>query len=177
MRPWLLITCGYPFSGKSTLAHEVAEGLDMALVAVDEQQALEIDLTSGNPSDRDWLRAYRAAYAQIEWQRAAGRSVVFDSVGFRRRDRDRARRFAARSGARSAVIWLDVSPEQARQRREQNLASPTRPQVPVKSFERIVAEFEPPDDDELTAKYQAGINPAVWVEQVLRPFLVRQDGD
>jgi predicted kinase len=100
-----------------------------------------------------------------------GRSVVFDSVGFRRKDRDRARRVAVKWGARSPVIWLDVSADEARQRLDRNAASPTRPLVPVESFERIVAEFEPPDDDEQTVVYRPDVEPGTWVEQVLRPAI------
>jgi hypothetical protein len=71
------------------------------------------------------------------------------------------------------VIWLDVSADEARSRLRRNAAKPTRPQVPVASFERIVAEFEPPDADEPTVSFLPGMNPDIWVEQVLRPAIER----
>jgi predicted kinase len=174
VRPWLLITCGYPFSGKSTLARAVSELPGMSLVAVDDQHAaLGYDIAAGDPGDREWLQAYRAAYRKIDRELGDGRSAVFDSVGFRRRDRDRARRIAGHRGARSLVIWLDVPADEARRRLDCNEANPTRTQVPIASFERIVAEFEPPDDDEQTVIYRPDVDPAVWVEQVLRPVIQR----
>ena len=170
MGPWLLIMCGYPFSGKSTLAHAIAERLGMDLVAVDDQHESPGATTgSADLNDRDGLRAYRAAYEQIEWRLAAGRSVVFDSVGFRRRDRDRARRMADRAGAQAAVIWLDVSIEEARARLERNAANPVRPGVPVERFAQISNQFEPPREDERVFSYRSDIDPATWVEHVLLP--------
>ena len=172
MRQWLLITSGYPFSGKSTLARAIAKRLGIALVAVDDQLAsLGAEVAAESPGDREWLRAYRAAYGQIERELTAGQSVVFDSVGFRWRDRDRARRIAARHGADSVVIWLNVSAGEARERLERNRAEPTRNQVPVASFNRIVTDFEPPQDDEPAVIYSPEVQPDVWVEQVLRPII------
>lgn len=172
MRPWLLITCGHPFSGKSTLARAVADRLGATLVAVDDQHAtLGLEFGERTPGDREWLRAYREAYRLIDRELGEGRSVVFDSVGFRRRDRDWVRRMSGQREAHSLVVWLIVSAHEARQRLDRNATRPTRPQVPVENFERIVSEFEPPDDDEQTVIYRPDIDPALWVEQVLRPAI------
>jgi predicted kinase len=175
VRPWLLITCGYPFSGKSTVARAVSDRLAMARVAVDDQHAkLGFDFAEGTPGEKEWLRAYRAAYRLIDRELGEGRSVVFDSVGFRHRDRERVRRIAQQRGARALNIWLDVSVDKARCRLEQNAVQPTRQQVPIGNFERIVSEFEPPDDDEQTVIYRPDVDPAMWVEQVLRPVIEGQ---
>ena len=144
----------------------------MTLVAVDDQHgAIGYDIAAGAIGDSEWLNAYRAAYRLIDRELGEARSVIFDSVGFRRRDRDRVSRIARARKADALVVWLDVSADEARQRLQHNAAKPTRPQVPVESFERIVTEFEPPDDDEQTVIYRPAIEPATWVEQVLRPAI------
>jgi predicted kinase len=172
--PWLLFTCGYPFSGKSTLAKAVADTFDLALVAVDDQ--LERGPSSVPPvsgQELDWLRAYRTALEATAAALGSGKSVIFDSVGHTRKNRQRLRRLAERVPARPLLIWLDLSPAEARARLQRNDSAPVRQQVPIESFERIVDEFEAPTPDEPLVRYRPEIDMRAWIETTLRPALNR----
>jgi predicted kinase len=161
--------CGYPFSGKSTLAQCISESLGMALVAVDDLHVKhgppdEADLAG----DREWLRAYRAAYRDTERHLSEGGSVIFDSVGYTQRDRDRLRRIASRHDANTLVVWLEVSASDAQRRLDRNRIRRERANVPVANFLQIVSRFETPTGDEATVIYRSNDDAGEWITNALR---------
>ena len=165
----MLIMCGYPFSGKSTLAGRISEVFGMRVVAVDDLHvrhgtAAETDQIA----NRDWLLAYKAAHRDAERCLTNAESVIFDSVGYTRKDRDRLRRIAGRHRASSLVVWLDVSASDARRRLERNRKQRQRANVPVVNFLQIVSRFEAPAGDEATVIYRSNDDPGEWINQTLR---------
>jgi len=164
--------CGYPFSGKSTLALHISDSLGMALIAVDDLHVRHGDGPEAEAvGDRDWLRAYGAAYRDTEGQLTGGESVIFDSVGYTRKDRDRLRRTARRLGANALVVWLDVSANDARRRLDHNLVQRERANVPVTNFLQIVSRFEAPTGDEATVIYRVNDDYREWINNALRPAM------
>jgi predicted kinase len=164
---WLLFTCGYPFSGKSTLSAAIGNRFDFEVVSVDAQ--------FGTEGVETWLDAYAAAYRAIDDALDSGRSVVFDSVGHTRKHRDRLRRKAGRYGAESMAIWLRVSVAEADQRRDANALAPVRAHVPDEGFDEIVGRFEPLQVDEAHLIYRPSETIATWIERELRSVVERQD--
>jgi predicted kinase len=163
MDKYLIYTCGYPFSGKSTLARTIADETGFSVVAVD-------DKSSGN-TNSSWLRAYLSAYAALFRCFERGESVVFDSVAHTRKSRKRLAKHADTYDARFIGIWLDVDPMLADRRRLENLSRPVRPDVPHDDFKTIVDTFELPDPDETMLTYSPHISPTSWVNQILLPAL------
>jgi predicted kinase len=166
---WLLIMCGYPFSGKSTLALLISETLELPVIAVDDLHVRHHNASDGEAiTERDWLLAYKAAYRDTVRLLTEGESVIFDSVGYTRKDRDRLRRVANRQHAHPLVVWLDVSAADARRRLERNRIQRERANVPVANFEQIVGRFEDPTADEATVIYRSNDDPGEWINQTLR---------
>ena len=163
MSKWLLYACGFPFSGKSTLAAAIATSVGFEVVAVDAQFALT--------GVETWRDAYLAAYRALDAALATGRSVVFDSVGHTRKHRERLRRRARTSGADALAIWLDVSVDEANQRRIENRARPVREHVPDDGFLEIVSSFEPLQPDEAHISFRPPESPEQWVHRVLVPIV------
>jgi predicted kinase len=164
---WLLYTCGFPFSGKSTLSAAIGERFDVDVISVDAQ--------FGSVGVEAWLDAYLAAYRAIDVGLGAGRTVVFDSVGHTRKHRDRLRRKAGRFGAESMAIWLCISVTEADQRRRWNAIAPVRAHVPDEGFDEIVGRFEPLHPNEAHLIYRPTETIATWIERELRPIVERQD--
>ena len=131
----LIYTCGYPFSGKSTLARAISAETGFAVVEVDQWM----------DSTDTWRDAYIAAYREIRQYLGAGESVVFDSVAHTRKNRYRLDRLAAAYDARSICVWLDVPVDEANRRRLANQAKPVRANVSHEGFTWITSEFEPPE--------------------------------
>ena len=164
--------CGYPFSGKSTLALRISESLGMAMVAVDDLHVRHDDAPEAEAiGDRDWLRAYRAAYRDTECHLSEGESVIFDSVGYTRKDRDRLRRIAGRHDANALIVWLDVAANDARRRLVRNRVQRKRANVPIANFLQIVSRFEAPTGNEATVIYRSTDDPGEWIANALRPAM------
>jgi predicted kinase len=161
----LIYTCGYPFSGKSTLAKAIANETGFSIVAVD-------DMSTGNTGS-SWIRAYLSAYAAMFRCFERGESVVFDSVAHTRKNRDRLAKHAGTYDANLIGILLDIDPGVANRRRLDNLNRAIRPDVPHDDFKKIVDTFELPDPNERMLKYSPRVSPARWVEQTLFPALIR----
>ena len=167
MGQWLLFTCGYPFSGKSTLSAAVGETLGFHFVSVDAQ--------FGTDGVETWLDAYLAAHLTLDEFLRARRSVMFDSVGHTWKHRDRLRRKADRFGAAPMAIWLCTSAAEADQRRSANVLNPVRAHVPDGGFNEIVGTFEPLGPNEAHLIYRPTEDIATWIERELRPVVARQD--
>lgn len=150
----------------------ISESLGMALIAVDDLHVRHGDEAEAESvADRDWLRAYRAAYRETESRLAVGESVIFDSVGYTRKDRDRLRRIAGRHHANALIVWLDVSANDARRRLERNRVQRERANVPVANFSQIVSRFDAPTGDEGTVIYRSTDDPGDWINNALRPAM------
>jgi predicted kinase len=160
----LIYTCGYPFSGKSTLARAIAEATGYSLVEVDAHTV----------STESWRDAYVAAYSEMRNHLATGHSVVLDSVAHTRKNRYRLHRIAATCQAEHTCIWLDVPVDEADRRRRTNQRKPTRANVPDEGFNWIVSAFEPPGPDEPVTPYRPEMNLEHWIEGTLLPRLNKE---
>lgn len=151
--------CGIPFSGKSTLAREIACYGGFSLVSVDRIVCeLDIDLGAEGENQRGWARAMAEAFQRSRGHLADGISVVYDNANHTRRNRDRCRRLAAQVGARIACVWIDVDPDTAYRRLLENRKRPTRSDVPDAAFRQIVEEFEQPTDEPDVVHWRPGMN-------------------
>ncbi|MDQ2682010.1 MAG: ATP-binding protein [Chloroflexota bacterium] len=168
------MTCGLPFSGKTTLARGAAELLGLVRVSVDDLVPGFDTLDGGAVIDSTrWLEAYRQAMSVSNRLLSDGRRVVFDSVGHTRKNRYRMRRLAERHGARFGVVWIDVDRTEAFRRLEANRAAPIRPNVPHEGFAEIAGAFEAPGDDETVVIYRPDGPLEDWIDTTLRAWIAR----
>lgn len=173
MRPHLLVTCGLPFSGKSTLSRALAAELGIAHVEVDALHASNGLRPGVDPIERaDWIAAYQRGYAELEALLRAGRQAVFDAVSYRRLQRNRVRRVAERLGVPATTVLLDVSAEEARARMQRNRFTGERVNVPMESFLEVAEGMQWPGPDEPTIRYSPNEPLADWVERVVRPLMM-----
>ncbi len=64
----------------------------------------------------EWDRTYAESYRQLEQWLQAGQSVLFEAFNFTKALRDHTRTVAAKHGASTQVIYLDVPESEARWR-------------------------------------------------------------
>jgi predicted kinase len=171
----LFLLCGLPFSGKSTMGRAMQEQLGIVHVEVDShvltgRPGLE-ELGSRRIEREEWITAYQAAYRQVEVALDAGRSVVFDAVSYRRTQRERVRRIAAKFDVPMTVVYLDVSPADAKKRLFANRASPIRGNVPDADFEEVAVGLQLPQEDEQVLRYRPNEPVDSWIERVIVPML------
>lgn len=149
--------CGIPFSGKSTLAIELARHGGCSVVSVDRiVRELAIDLGPEGGKQRGWARAMAEALQRSRELLTDGESVVYDNANHTRRNRDRCRRLAAHAGARFGCVWVDVDRSTAHRWLLENRTRPTRSNVPDAAFRQIADEFEPPSDEPDVIRWRPG---------------------
>ena len=104
----LIILCGLPGSGKTTLAKSLAQQHDGTIYCADAwTDALGIDL---------WESAKRDAIEALQWQQAQdllrlGGTAIIEWGTWARSERDTLREGARALGASVELIFLDLPPE------------------------------------------------------------------
>ncbi len=149
----LFILCGEAFSGKSTLSQEIAKAYDAKVIgrdaiyfALDDLLALE-----DTPEADDhalWEGMWPIALQGVKNQLLLGNSVVVDDNCLHLRQRDELRSIAKDAGVTSALVYLDVSAQTIRERKEQNKFAKTRHDVPSAWLEEGARVFERPTEVE-----------------------------
>lgn len=140
----LIIVCGLPGTGKTTIATELAARHSGTRLSPDDwMESLAIDL---------WDSTRRDAIERLQWQLAQdllalGATVVIEWGTWGRAERDTLRLRARELGAAAELVYIhapvDVMLERVRRRGREN------PPISRQKLEQYVAAFEVPTPDEL----------------------------
>lgn len=154
-KPILYIMCGVGFSGKSTLAKQIAEHTGASLVSQDalffeKEKALNLD----QDSDEHWRMLLDMCLERIKENLKAGKSVVFDNTNTRFEHREELREIAKSVGAETKVIFLDTPIEIQKERQQNNLKTGERHDVKQEYLDQAIAELEIPTQDENTLSFK-----------------------
>lgn len=166
IEPLLVLMCGVPFAGKTTLARALATQYGwqyIALDAINTERGVGLD---GKPIPaHEWDRSYAEAYRRVATALQAGMSVVYDETNFARTQRNHLRAIAAQTGSRTTVVYVATPEAEARRRWLQNRICPQRSDVRDADFAYVVQWFEPPTADEEVLRYDPDLPLQQWMEQ------------
>ncbi len=143
--PLLLVLCGLPFAGKSTLAHALEKDYAFFRVSYDELWQQE-HAQSGLSLPFETLTARADTLLGIALAR--GECVVYDTLNDTLAWRNQLRALAAAHQARFVLIYLNTPPEVLATRRQQSAQTSDRHPVSSENLHRAHAKFEPPTPDE-----------------------------
>lgn len=148
-KPVLLILCGLPFAGKTTLA-KLFEKRGFVRITVDD---INIELGIGFSLEKrityeEWVRAYAHYYKKIRGTLLEGKNVICDSVAYMKKERKELREIANFCHAKSYVIYVPTDEQTAKKRWIENKKSHTRQDIREDDFEEVIHHFQQPTPDE-----------------------------
>jgi predicted kinase len=141
----LVIICGLPGSGKTTLAKSLAQQHDGTIYSADDwMDALGVDL---------WDSAKRDAIEKLQWQQAQdllrlGGTAIIEWGTWVRSERDTLREGARYLGASAELIFLDLPPETLFERI--SARGRENPSITLKQLREFSAAIERPTADEFS---------------------------
>ncbi|MEU4197847.1 ATP-binding protein [Kribbella sp. NPDC026611] len=144
----LVLMCGTSFSGKSTVARELAARLSATIVSLDEiNERRGLWGGDGIPVE-EWQRTHTLAVAEVRDLLATGTAVIVDDTSSPRFLRDAWRALATQTGARFVLLYVEVDHTTIRQRHANNRHAPHRQDVSDAVLDQHLTDFEPPTPDE-----------------------------
>lgn len=145
--PALIVMCGLSFSGKSTLAAQLAVELAATVISLDAINA-ERDLYGGQGIPiTEWAKTNRIAHERSRTLLSTGHTVIIDDTGSPRFIRDQWRDTANAEEAAFALVWIQIDPKLQRARLLATRSAHDRHDVTDEVLREHVAGFEPPSDE------------------------------
>lgn len=147
-RPRLILLCGLPGSGKTTLAERLADAVPAVRLCPDEWMAdLGVDRFDEGTRDRLERRFWQHAQELLK----LGQAVILEFGFWARSERDEKRLRARALGVPVELHYLSAPFDELRRRLEARTATGGSGTAPVtrEMLEGYVKIFEAPSDDEL----------------------------
>ena len=152
--PILYIFCGLPFSGKSTVAKELATRLGTEYIGFDLTWQ---ELFNSIPEEGNGWRYVRDhCKDRIRTLLQEGRSVVYDDTNVSTDHREELHSLAQESGGESKVIYVNTPREIITERMRENLATQARHDAPAEHLQAVTDQFQEPHAPEDFVEYRLG---------------------
>lgn len=144
MRPTLFLMLGYPGSGKSTFARQLAEAEGLSRISSDDIRPYMYAAEKAVRNPRNNPAVFGALDYVAEKLLAAGLSTIYDANFNRRKDREKHRLYAEKIGARTVVLWIKTPLETARRRETVRAAAGESLAIPPERYRQLVDSLQEP---------------------------------
>lgn len=166
-KPTVYILCGFPFSGKTTLAKGLVNRSHFAFVGIDEINTERgVGQSTGVAvTPEEWKATYKLAYKRIEKLLDKKKDIIYDATNFTRQQRDEIKQLAQKHKAKSKIIFVDIPKEEAKKRWQENRKSGNRFDVRDEDFAQVIDNFQRPTKDEDILVYDQARNLQQWISK------------
>jgi predicted kinase len=146
----LFIMCGLPFSGKSTVARQIARLRNATVISLDEineKRGLH-GAGEGAISTENWARTHEIAIEHLVEATTKGIDIVVDDTNCFRFLRDNYRAHAEKSNYHTIVVVTATPLPEIRDRMAKNSITKERHEVTNHVLDEVAGRFEWPTEDE-----------------------------
>ena len=184
----LIIVCGLPGCGKSTLALALAAKLDAAHISSDiiRRKMLE----ERTYSEQEKFRVYERMVQEAETLMRGGKTVIVDATFYKQRTRQQMLDAARRSGKKVLIVECVLDEETIEERMEMRRAGKeSESEADFSVYLKVKSLFEPIQEEHLVVDtglsipeqvkmvLQAGMGMASWKKEDLLLSAAYPDGD
>lgn len=149
----VILLMGRSFSGKSTIARELAQALDARVLSYDAINA-ERGLRGGEGVPvEEWLQTNTIAHNRAAALLDADLPVVVDDTSSPRFLRDEWRQLASDANSRFVLVFIDIATEVIQKRLLANRADAARADVTDSVMADHLEAFDPPAADEAHVRF------------------------
>ena len=141
----LVLVCGLPGAGKSTLAKAIAEKRGAAYISSDAVRREALDERTYSPEEK--FRVYDAMLRKAEAELKEGRGVVLDATFYRRELRGKAREAAERAGAGFRIIECTAEENLLKERMDARKGGLSEADFGI--YMKVKGEYEPVEEGHL----------------------------
>jgi predicted kinase len=159
MKPSLIILCGIPFSGKTTLSKKLSSDLNFVVVDLDD---IKFEMFGNEIKDEEidqsnWDKIYQKMYQKVESLLGEGSGVIHDTGNFTIYERGLINKIAKKLNVPFVTIMVDIPVNIAKERLIKNRELKQRFDISDESFHSAVAEMERPTLEENPIVYGQGV--------------------
>lgn len=145
---YLIMMLGYIGSGKSHFAKQLANDLHAVRLNADTARHNMFVSEEQRRNPKNHPMVFGALNYACEEVLKAGYSVIYDVGHNKKADRNGGIELSRKYGATPIIVWIQVPIETARTRAGTREVLPDQPRLIGERFDRMVANFHPPTDDE-----------------------------
>ena len=162
----LILMCGYPYSGKTVLAKEIAHHFGYERIDIDEVLSGHGYTSFDDPriKSEELSQFFEECYDKIRTFLKDGKSVIFDTSNPSLALRQNLANMASECGAASMVIYLDLPKELIYERWRDNNETQKRMQITERTLEEAFSEMEKPSESENVLIFDGSLKNAEWIE-------------
>ena len=172
-KKYLFITCGFPFSGKTTLVNVIRKEFGLPIVDLDIiNKERNIGINGEKISDSKWVETYKISYERTRRLLIGHTSVIYDATNFTIEQRKVLIDIAEENEVIPVLLLTDINEVEARKRLLCNRETNARYDVRDDDFDYVVSRFEKPSIDEAKVlNYKSSDDVDKWINSYIRPLL------
>jgi predicted kinase len=163
----LILMCGYPYSGKTVLAKEIAQHFGYERIDIDDVLLQHGYKSFDDPriTPEELSQFFDECYDNLRSFLKSGKSVIFDTSNPSFDRRQDLANMALQCKASSMVIYLDLPKELILERWRNNIRSQERMQITERTLEEAFLEMEKPSESENVLFFDGSLKNAEWIEK------------
>ncbi|PIV06875.1 hypothetical protein CO168_00320 [Candidatus Shapirobacteria bacterium CG_4_9_14_3_um_filter_36_12] len=151
----LYIMSGLPFSSKSTISKKIAKILGIKRISFDEVW-VDTPIIPGNNDVEKWQFISQKCEDLVIAELQNNQSVIYDNLGDKLNNRNKMHQLAQKNNADFKLIYINISKEESKLRRQNNLLLKDHHPVSDTDFNNSLNLFEIPTSSENPIIYNPG---------------------
>lgn len=165
--PTLYIMCGQAFSGKSTLAKQIAHYTNGALISQDAIWFDKEKEATQSGTQPDYHEVLEISKQRIRQALQQGQSAVFDNTNAGFNHREEFRQIAHECNADAIVVYLNTSTEELKKRQAQNKLTKERHDPDEEEIQKVRDRFEVPTAAEHVVEFLPNEDVSDWIKRTI----------